>query len=391
MTPELLSAATGCTQDRADLFAEHLAAACAHYAINTTQRLACFLGQISHESGSLKWTRELAAGDAYEGRSDLGNTQPGDGRRYRGRGLIQITGRDNYRAAARRMQAVEAPDFEDFPEAVEEPRWACWTAADWWAAHGCNELADEGNVTGLGRLINRGNARSSRAANGEADRIARTERAREALGTQTTMPAGEAPDWAPPPAPEPTTEASMAFPILPAIAQFLVGAAAEQIPRLAQIFKPSSPVAERNVQLATIALDVVQKAVGAANAQEAVERIKTDPEALQAARLAIDANWAQLQEAHEASIGKAREFARAAPERIVFGNMVFHEILALLMVMISAGGAAAVLAGEFSNELKIAVVTLMIVGGYTGIKEFFFGGSRGSDTKNQALLDRGRQ
>lgn len=206
------------------------------------------------------------------------------------------------------------------------------------------------------------------------------------------MPAGEAPTWEPPPAPEPLEEASnMAFPILPAIAQFLVGAAAEQIPRLAQIFKPSSPVAERNVQLATIALDVVQKAVGATNAQEAVERIKTDPAALQAARLAIDANWAQLQEAHEASIGRAREFARGAPDRIVFGNMVFHEILALLMVMISAGGAAAVLAGEFSNELKIAVVTLMIVGGYTGIKEFFFGGSRGSDTKNQALLDRGRQ
>lgn len=183
----------------------------------------------------------------------------------------------------------------------------------------------------------------------------------------------------------------MAFPILPAIAQFLVGAAAEQIPRLAQIFKPSGPVAERNVQLATIALDVVQKAVGATNAQEAVERIKTDPAALQAARLAIDANWAQLQEAHEASIGKAREFARSAPDRIVVWNMVFHELLALLMVLISAGGAAAVLAGEFSNELKIAVVTLMIVGGYTGIKEFFFGGSRGSDTKNQALLDRGRQ
>lgn len=213
----------------------------------------------------------------------------------------------------------------------------------------------------------------------------------EAGAPTTSMPAGEAPDWEPPPAPEPTKEASMALPILPAIAQFLIGEAAAQIPRLTQIFKPSSPVAERNVQLATIALDVVQRAVGATNAQDAVERIKTDPNALQVARLAIDANWAQLQEAHEASIGKAREFARAAPERIVFGNMVFHEILALLMVMISAGGAAAVLAGEFSNELKIAVVTLMIVGGYTGIKEFFFGGSRGSDTKNQALLDRGRQ
>lgn len=206
-----------------------------------------------------------------------------------------------------------------------------------------------------------------------------------------SMPAGEAPDWQPPAArTEPPKEAGMAFPIIPAIAQFLIGAAAEQIPRLTQIFKPSSPVAERNVALATMALDVVQKAVGASNAQEAVERIKSDPAALQLARDAVDANWYRLQEAHEASIGKAREFARAAPERIVIWNMVFHEVLALLMVLISAGGAAAVLAGDFSNELKIAVVTLMIVGGYTGIKEFFFGGSRGSDNKNAALIERGR-
>lgn len=212
----------------------------------------------------------------------------------------------------------------------------------------------------------------------------------EAGAPITSMPAGEAPDWVPPPAPEPTKEPDMAFPILPAIAQFLIGAAAEQLPRLAQIFPPKTPVAERNVQLAGAALDVLQRAVGASNAQEAVERIKTDPVAREQARLAVDANWADLQEMHEASIGKAREFARAAPDRIVFGNMVFHEVLALLMVLISAGGAAAVLAGEFSNELKIAVVTLMIVGGYTGIKEFFFGGSRGSDTKNAALFERSR-
>lgn len=207
-----------------------------------------------------------------------------------------------------------------------------------------------------------------------------------------SMPAGEAPDWVPPTPLEPAKEPAMAFPIIPAIAQFLIGAAAEQLPRLAQIFPAKTPVAERNVQLAGAALDVLQRAVGASNAQEAVERIKTDPAAREQARLAIDANWAQLQEMHETSIGKAREFARAAPERIVVWNMVFHEVLAILIVALTAAGMTAAFAwGELSQSTKDNIVMLGLVGGFIGIKEFFFGGSRGSDSKNAALIERGRQ
>ncbi len=308
VTPEQLRAATGCTQDRADLFAEHLTAACEHYAINTPQRLACFLGQIGHESGSLHWTRELAAGDAYEGRADLGNTQPGDGRRYRGRGLIQITGRDNYRAAARRMQPVDAPDFEDFPEAVEEPRWACWTAADWWAAHGCNELADAGNVIGLGRLINRGNARSSRAANGEADRIARTERAREALQVPAIPATEPLPDPAPAPQPEHTMPAFAAPSIIAAVLPYIV----EAIPKLGKVFGSGSQVAERNIKAAELVVDAVTKATGAVNAQDAVTRLQTDPAAVQVATKAVDAIWFDLTEAGGGGVEGARKADAAA-------------------------------------------------------------------------------
>jgi predicted chitinase len=66
------------------------------FGIDTPIRRAHFLAQCAHESGGFKWVREFASGQAYEGRQDLGNTQPGDGKRYKGRGYIQLTGRANY-------------------------------------------------------------------------------------------------------------------------------------------------------------------------------------------------------------------------------------------------------------------------------------------------------
>ena len=88
--------------------------------IDTPLRLCHFMAQLAHESAHFQVTREFASGQAYEGRKDLGNTQLGDGQRYRGRGLIQTTGRANYRQAttAIRKMNPNAPDFEADPVAA---------------------------------------------------------------------------------------------------------------------------------------------------------------------------------------------------------------------------------------------------------------------------------
>ena len=108
--------------------------------INTKLRKAAFIAQTAHESGGFYYREELASGDAYEGRLDLGNTQPGDGRRYKGRGYIQLTGRANYAEAGRDLGL----DLLNFPELAAQPKNAARIAVWFWNKKGLNSLADQG-------------------------------------------------------------------------------------------------------------------------------------------------------------------------------------------------------------------------------------------------------
>jgi putative chitinase len=157
-------------------YAPALDAACREAHITTPKRIAAFLAQTGHESGGGQWRRELwgptDAQKRYEGRKDLGNTQPGDGRRFSGRGLIQITGRYNTTQAWKDIRP--AMPFEQFMAWLETVEGAARGAAWFWETHGCNEIADGGDFVKLTRRINGGKT-------GLDDRIKRWNAAKAAL------------------------------------------------------------------------------------------------------------------------------------------------------------------------------------------------------------------
>lgn len=155
---------------RLSRFLPHLNSTFDEFEINTPQRLRMFLAQIGHESGQLRYVRELASGEAYEGRKDLGNTSPGDGVRYKGRGLIQITGKSNYALVS---LALGLP-FLEKPELLEEDSAATRSAGWFWYKSNLNTLADEGKFELITKKINGG-------LNGYADRFKLFQRALEII------------------------------------------------------------------------------------------------------------------------------------------------------------------------------------------------------------------
>lgn len=183
ITSTQLAQCCDCSVARAEPWTEPLNVSMAMFGIDTPARRAAFLAQIGHESGRLRYVRELwgkqptPAQARYEGRADLGNVQPGDGFRYRGRGLIQTTGRANYAATRDGLRKVApgAPDFEAEPEALELPRWAAMSAAWFWHSRGLNALADVGDFERITRRINGG-------TNGLDDRLKLWAGAKAALG-----------------------------------------------------------------------------------------------------------------------------------------------------------------------------------------------------------------
>lgn len=125
--------------------------------INTRRRQAAFLAQIGHESGSLVYVKELGGDNyfaKYDGRADLGNTQPGDGAKFAGRGLIQITGRANYAKASKALFGDDR--LLKNPELLEHPEWAAKSATWYWTTRNLNALADQDRFTDITKAINGG-------------------------------------------------------------------------------------------------------------------------------------------------------------------------------------------------------------------------------------------
>lgn len=157
-------------ESRLKLWVPHLNKTMEVYKINTPQRIRMFLAQVGHESGQLRYVREIATGEAYEGRKDLGNTSPGDGVKFKGRGLIQVTGKANYIAC---MMDLDL-DLLNKPELLELPEYAAMSAGWFWKKKNLNDLCDMGMFETLTRRINGG-------LNGYADRYKLYQRAFDAV------------------------------------------------------------------------------------------------------------------------------------------------------------------------------------------------------------------
>lgn len=156
------------------------------YGITDRLRIAHFLAQTCHESAGFRTTEEFASGEAYDGRRDLGNTEPGDGRRFKGRGLLQLTGRANYREYGWALGI----DLEADPARAADPVLSLRIACEYWKRRKINAACDRDDLIQVTKLINGG-------LNGLEDRRSLTAKAKAALARiegirlSGALPAGE--------------------------------------------------------------------------------------------------------------------------------------------------------------------------------------------------------
>ena len=386
------------------------------YAIDTPVRAAAFLAQVAHESGGFKYVRELwgptPAQLRYEGRADLGNTEPGDGERFMGRGYLQITGRANYRDVGRAL----ATDLLTYPAKLEIPRLAAVSAAWWWSARKLNVLADHDDDESF-ELITR---RINGGLNGYDDRKRRWAIAREVLA-ELTPPPIPVPDPLPEPAPiidrstrtpaalaeraapliSPTEEVAMPAPIA-AIAAAALPELIKRIPEWVSIFSDRSRASpEQYAEAASKAAEVVMQATKTSTVEEAIRTMDADPQALAAAReaAALSANelLGILLKAHEAD-EKSRDAAaaRAAREKKDLGPWLAER----QFVLNSSFGAATILANVVAHVFKVDGNLIAMLYGlfvmqatrasdsWKTIQEYRWGSSLGSAMKDELREDR---
>ncbi|MBD2177409.1 glycoside hydrolase family 19 protein [Pseudanabaena sp. FACHB-1998] len=168
---QLFAIAPIADRDRLSQLLPHLNTSMQRYEINTPLRKAHFLSQTAHESDGFNTNEEYASGAAYEGRRDLGNTKSGDGVRFKGRGLIQVTGRSNYAECGQALGV----DLINNPQRLGDFELACLSAGWYWDTRNLNAYADQDDVLRITRIINGG-------LNGLEDRQAYLARAKRVFG-----------------------------------------------------------------------------------------------------------------------------------------------------------------------------------------------------------------
>jgi len=154
-------------------FIEHINRYSQEFKINTPTRILCFWANVLHESANLFYMREISSGVQYEGRKDLGNINPGDGKKFAGRGILQITGRNNYTAFNNwyaKTYNTTKYNFVKNPELLETPQFAVLAAFWFWEENNLSEWADKNKFKEVCSIINTGGP-NSKNINGMDDRL----------------------------------------------------------------------------------------------------------------------------------------------------------------------------------------------------------------------------
>lgn len=348
LTIEQLKSIMPLAGNRAALFLPHINRTLTDYQITSRLAVCAFLAQLAHESGEFRFLREIwgptPAQLLYEDRADLGNTEKGDGRRFCGRGLIQVTGRVNYRDCGRNLEI----DLLATPERLEEPECACRSAGWFWNSRNLTKVAETGDFKKVTKLINGG-------LNGYEQRLAYYQRALKII-----------------------TEETMA-PFIAAALPALIEAA----PSLIRIFGKGEQ-SEKNAQAAEKVVEIAKQVTGESTAEGAVTAIQEDPEIAAKFREEVHANRLELAELSEKSFAEAREFAKeyAGQPRNWPLEIVTYTILGIFALIV-----VAVLTWRFDRDIATMVIQAAIALA-SGAAGFWLGSSYGSSAKNVMLAKR---
>lgn len=322
ITAELIRAVTPLCKNP-EVVAQSLQAAVEELGV---QDVAMFVAQCAHESDHFKTTVEYASGSAYEGRKDLGNTEPGDGRRFKGRGYIQLTGRENYRLAG----AYFGVDFLRNPELVAQPEWAAKVSAWFFTVF---RKIDGLDITRATKRINGG-------LNGIKQRTEFYTRAQQFLNNVPT------------PVYTQVKEESMDPFTVTAVTSLI-----KEVPDLIRIFGKDGENTERNAQVAEKVVDIAKAITGEPTAQGAVQAVQADPEVRQAVQKSIRESWMELTEVG-GGVNEARKFA------VSIQNSPYAHVVAV----VSYAGLGLI---GFANLVVFLALGIAIVTDHKSIDQMF--------------------
>lgn len=339
---------------RADVFLSHINATLEEFEINTPRRISAFLAQLAHESGELRYVEEIASGVAYEGRADLGNTQRGDGMRFKGRGLIQITGRANYLACSKYFGV----DFVEDPAKLAAPEWAVRSAGWFWQSRRLNSLADLGDFRAITKKINGG-------YNGEAQREAYYKAALASFETEQI-----------------TIQPLEVKPMLPAFIAAALPTLLNAAPDLIRVFGKGEQ-SEKNAQAAAKVVEIAKVVTGETTAEGAVAKIQADPAMSDAFSAEARAQFLEIEAMAEKRIAAAREFNKS--DEPMFGRVKFVHILSLMVACAALAGIGYILTTSTDPTERSMALQTLLIGGFSGVLAYWIGSSQGSDKKTDLM------